>query len=67
MLHFQTPQRDFQLLADMIHKKETLRGRHKDKKNTNKKNREVKNVNQGEPGENEDGEGVQRQKVGQQQ
>lgn len=54
MLHFQTPQRGFQLLADMIHKKETLR-----------KNREVKNINQGEPEENEDGEGVQRQKGGQ--
>lgn len=53
MLHFQTPQRGFQLLADMIHKKETLR-----------KNREVKNINQGEPEENEDGEGVQRQKGG---
>ena len=45
-------------------KRNSLRRWHEVKK---KKNREVKNINQGEPEENEDGEGVQRQKVGRQQ
>ena len=64
-LDFQTPQRGFQLLADMIIKNKKLS--EKVTWSKKKKNREVKNINQGEPEENEDGEGVQRQKVGRQQ